>query len=192
MVQMQDEGRGAGSHKDELSFRNEYFSLHTTALFEVMRAGKVWRRLCWHLRNKLCWHDQEGTVHLEVQWRCCNTMYSIHLQAVLKVLNPRSWFMCQLWGPSTASASLTGKLPVGTEGRRGDQKRRQEVEEQEVRRDVQWSEDKRRMRSSRSSRSTSRTKRKPKKKTTKTARQHMMPWTTPQIRMVGSFRWKLP
>jgi len=34
MVQMQEEGRGAGSHKDELSFRNEYFSRHTAVVFQ--------------------------------------------------------------------------------------------------------------------------------------------------------------
>ena len=33
-VKMQDADRGQGSHKDEVTFRNENFSLHTAKLFE--------------------------------------------------------------------------------------------------------------------------------------------------------------
>ena len=60
----------------------------------VTRGGKVLPHLCWRLRNKLCWHDQEGTVHLEVQRGDSTNLCSTHLQAVLIVL--QAW-SCRVW-----------------------------------------------------------------------------------------------
>jgi len=151
MVQMQDEGPGcgAGSHKDELSFQNEYFSLHTAALFEcdAGRKGVAASLLAFAKQALLArsgggsaFGGAEEVLQHNVQHPSAGSTEGPEPEVLVDV--PTLTHQVQ-WGPSTASASLTGKLPVGKEGRRGDQKRRQEVEEQEVRQDAQWSEDKR-------------------------------------------------
>ena len=51
-VMIQDVDRGQGSHKDEITFRNENFPFIQPSCLNVMQGGKVWPRLCWHSRNK--------------------------------------------------------------------------------------------------------------------------------------------
>jgi len=51
-VMMQDADRGQGSHKDEITFQNENFSLHTAKFLNLTQGEKAWPRLCWHSRNK--------------------------------------------------------------------------------------------------------------------------------------------
>jgi len=141
MVQMQDKGCGAGSHTDELLFRTEYFFLHTAAIFEcdVGRKGVAASLMAFAKQALLArsggdstLRGAEGVLQHNVQHPSAGSAEGPEPEVLVDVPNPPGAV-----GSSTTPASLTGELPVGKEGRRGDLKRRQEVEEQEVRQDAE-------------------------------------------------------
>ena len=82
--------------------------------------------------------DAEGLLQLNVQHPSAGNDEGLEAEVAVDVPD-----VPDAEGSSVAPASLTGELPVGKEGRKGDLKKRKDKEEEEVRRDAVWSENKR-------------------------------------------------